>query len=241
MAKKLIIAHRGASKLAHENTLEAFQKAIDLGADMIELDLRKTNDGEIVVSHDELLRARLIRKINYKTALLLAKKTGYEMPTLEQVLKLTAGKIKLDIELKESGYEDQIINLALRYFEPEDFIISSFLTPSVIFTKNNYPQIKSGLLLEPWLWTVFYALRYLDWSYFRGSLTNRSQAIEKSDFLGLNKIISPASIKPFKNLFVFTINSPKSIKDYLSEKRISGIITDCPELAKNIQNQAYAP
>ena len=55
MSKPLIIAHRGASGIAPENTLAAFQKAVEMGVDRIEMDLRQTIDGEVVVIHDKTI------------------------------------------------------------------------------------------------------------------------------------------------------------------------------------------
>ncbi|HOH18739.1 MAG TPA: glycerophosphodiester phosphodiesterase family protein, partial [Bacilli bacterium] len=64
--KQYIVAHRGASGLVpHENTLEAFQKAIDVGADCIELDVRKTKDQQIIVIHDDHLLEAVVKETNY--------------------------------------------------------------------------------------------------------------------------------------------------------------------------------
>ena len=65
MPNKLIIAHRGAPKLARENTLMAFQKAIDLGADIIELDVRQTKDGELAVFHDQDIGGKKISGLTF--------------------------------------------------------------------------------------------------------------------------------------------------------------------------------
>jgi glycerophosphoryl diester phosphodiesterase len=78
-----IVAHRGASREAPENTLAAFAKAIEIGADMIEFDLRRAPDGRLVISHDPVRGA------------------GLDLPTFEDTLRLTRGRIKLDVELKE--------------------------------------------------------------------------------------------------------------------------------------------
>lgn len=62
--KKLIIAHRGASSLAPENTLAAFQKAMDCGADMTELDVRRSKDKQLMVIHDKKLAAKNAERKN---------------------------------------------------------------------------------------------------------------------------------------------------------------------------------
>ncbi len=78
----LVIAHRGASFDLPENTLPAFERAIEVGADYVELDVHATPDGRLVVVHDRPRRDR-------------------SYPTLEEVLELTAGRIGVMVELKQ--------------------------------------------------------------------------------------------------------------------------------------------
>jgi glycerophosphoryl diester phosphodiesterase len=128
--KPLIIAHRGASAYAHENTLEAFRIAMEMGADMIEFDVRRTGDDVLVLSHDDI-----------------AMDAGYLIPTLEETFKLTMGKIKLDIELKEDGYAVRVAELAMNYMETADFVITSSLDSAVKAVKSSYPEVRTGLVL----------------------------------------------------------------------------------------------
>jgi len=122
MTKKLIIAHRGASSLSKENTIESFEKAIACDSDMIEFDVRKTRDGICIVYHDEFINDKMINELKYKQI----KEIDESIPTLEEVLKLTKGKIRLDVELKEDAYEEEVIKMLLRYFKEDEFVITSF-------------------------------------------------------------------------------------------------------------------
>jgi glycerophosphoryl diester phosphodiesterase len=126
-----IVAHRGASAEATENTLAAFDRAIELGADMIEFDVRRAPDGRLVISHDP------IRKLA-------------ELPTLEDTLRLTQGRIQLDVELKEPGCERDSIELLLRYFPLKDFCVTSFLEPTLRETRAINPAIRTGLIFAKW-------------------------------------------------------------------------------------------
>ena len=108
----VVVAHRGYSRWVPENSLSAFRKAIDAGADMIELDVQETADGEIVVLHDrDLLRlARDKRAIAELTLaqvrqLDLGRRIGLSptierIPTLADAIALARGHVKLQIELK---------------------------------------------------------------------------------------------------------------------------------------------
>ena len=240
--KKLIIAHRGANKLAHENTLEAFQKAIDVGADMIELDVRKLGDGTLVVYHYELLRGRLIRRLNYSQVLKLSNKSGFCVPTLKQALELIAGKTQLNIELKEKGYEREVLDLALKYFSPEQFVVSSFRGCVVLFCRQKYPQIKAGLIVDIFFSTVYDAVRYVDFSYFVDSLKRREEAVMASDFLVLPKILYNRGFMDRENFnkktcLIYSVDEDKQIKKYLSRPNVLGIISNRPELALKVASE----
>src|SRR3982751_167704 len=91
----LIVAHRGASAIAPENSLEAFEAAIAVGADMVEFDVRSTADGVLVVVHDPL---PLVRYADLDPM----------PPRLEEVVATCAGRIALDVELKEAGMEREV-------------------------------------------------------------------------------------------------------------------------------------
>lgn len=102
----LIIAHRGASAYEPENTLRAFQLAIEQGAQMIELDLHRSADGHAVVIHDETLDHTTNQRgrVNQLTLAELKRADagkGERIPTLDEVLDLTTGKARLYLEIKD--------------------------------------------------------------------------------------------------------------------------------------------
>ncbi len=115
--EKLIIAHRGAPGYARENTIESFKKALALGADMIEFDVRRTKDHALIVYHDERIQGHPIKDLVFEAIRRIAANQGFDIPTVEEVLKWSKGKIKLDVELKEEGYEREVAQLISSYFE----------------------------------------------------------------------------------------------------------------------------
>ena len=145
--RPLVIAHRGYRANYPENTLVAFQAAIDAGADMIELDVLLTRDRKMVVIHDESLD-RTTNGQGMVTDYTLSELkeldagswfdpcfTGERLPTLEEVLDLVKGQAFLNIEIKRSAYEPhhppdaiekQIVELVRRKNFVEGVLISSF-------------------------------------------------------------------------------------------------------------------
>ena len=111
VAEKLIIAHRGAPSDAKENTIESFEKALVSGADMIEFDVRRTKDNVLIAFHDESIQGHSTKDLTFEAMSQMAKHQGFEIPTVEEVLKRATGKIRLDAELKEEGSEEETLAL----------------------------------------------------------------------------------------------------------------------------------
>lgn len=136
MNKPLVIGHRGAMGHETENTLASIEKALDLGVDMIEIDVFKIKSGEIVVFHDETVD-RLsngggpIEDYNIVDLRKLTLDGNHKIPTLQDVLKLIDNKTRINIELKGAGTADRT-NFIMNYYinekgwTPDNFIISSF-------------------------------------------------------------------------------------------------------------------
>ena len=93
---KLIIAHRGGASLARENTLEAFEKAIDLRADMIEFDVRRTRDQRYVIHHDPRIAGKYLNELTCIEVREIARAMGFHVPELEEALQLVRGRIGLN-------------------------------------------------------------------------------------------------------------------------------------------------
>lgn len=151
-----LIAHRGASGLAPENTLKAFALALELGVSAIELDVQWA-DGELWVFHDRRLercsngRGVLTRQSREYLASLDAGE-GEHIPTLWQVLQLVAGQCELHIELKGLHTAAPVAALTRRAeaelgFRPEQWLISSFDHKELLAFQHERPDIRLGALI----------------------------------------------------------------------------------------------
>jgi glycerophosphoryl diester phosphodiesterase len=140
----LVVAHRGASAEAAGNSLEAFEKAIQVGSDLIEFDVRRTRDDQLVAFHDETVGGHPVGQLTREEIRI---QTGIEPPLLSDVLDLTKGHVGLDVELKEDGYTDRVMNALSERFEPDELVITSFIDSVVAQAKRLRPSIKAGLLV----------------------------------------------------------------------------------------------
>lgn len=144
----LVIAHRGASALAsHENTLESFDKAIEVGSDMVEFDVRRTADNELIVFHDPVIKGKPVGDLTLEEINRLAAEDGYQVPKAMDVLDLCHGKIRLDVELKETGFEDRITAMLKESYGYDDYSIKSFVDQVPARVKEIDPKIRTGLLI----------------------------------------------------------------------------------------------
>ncbi len=145
--RPLLIAHRGYKTCYPENTLSAFDAALGIGAEMIELDVALTKDRHLVVIHDDSVDRTTNGKGKVDSLTLQELKqldagswfrsefAGESIPTLEEVLDLVADRALVNIEIKASSYEDhspadavekQIVDLVQRKSLMDSILISSF-------------------------------------------------------------------------------------------------------------------
>lgn len=160
----LIIAHRGASGYAPENTIPAFEKALEMGAEGIELDVHMTADGEIVVIHDHTidrtsdgkgtirdLTLEDMRRFDFGSWFSEEYK-GTTIPTLKDVLEILKDwDGLLNIEIKSGpilyqGLEEKLVHMVKEYDFVDKVIFSSFNHYSLRDIKTIDPSMKIGLL-----------------------------------------------------------------------------------------------
>lgn len=149
----LKIGHRGASAYEPENTLRSFRKAIELGVDMIELDIRKTKEGTLVVIHDEKVNRTtngrgFVKSYTFDQIRKLDAGKGEKIPSPEEVIELTEGKCGLVIELKEEGLEEKLIGLIKERKIEEKVIVISAYPPFLQTIKTLHPKLQAGIITK---------------------------------------------------------------------------------------------
>ena len=152
----MVVAHRGASIEQPENTIAAFEAAIDAGADAVEFDVRMTADGHAVVLHDpDVSRTTHGTGIVSEMALENVRRLG--VPTLEEALRCLSGHAGVDIEIKNSpdepGYTpdaEPAVEATLAALDEIGFsgevIVSSFDPRSIAHSQALRPDVSTGLL-----------------------------------------------------------------------------------------------
>ncbi len=239
----LIISHRGASGLAPENTLVAIQKAIDLEADVIEIDVYPSKDSIPVVIHDADLKRTTNGdgRITELTAAEIAhldagswfdkKFKGESVPTLEDVIELIDGQTKLLIEIKETGsnIERRVVQLINQYKAKGWCIIQSF-SPEVI----QKVQLVDASIEVQQLAIGNVTIFPLHWN--NGLRLGTVYQYESVKNINLNYLFVTQKVIDRihglgKKIYVWTVNNPEDMRK-LADMGVDGIITDFPDKAK---------
>lgn len=166
--RPLVVAHRGSSGVAPENTMAAFRKAVDEGADMIELDVRMTHDFHLVVHHDQDVRRTtngsgcIWEKTLQELRMLDAgswfspRFRGEQIPTLRQVLEMLPSHMTVNIEAKTDGdprkhihFEESCILIIMEKKFEDRALVSSFDHTFLKKMNHFFPGIKTGALYVP--------------------------------------------------------------------------------------------
>ena len=169
-------AHRGYSRAAPENTLSAFRKAVEVGADYAELDVQRTADSALVILHDsDLMRLTKTSKGIHELTLAEVRRfdvgshfdpafAGERIPTLAEVIALARGKIKLNIELKFHGKDRRLAADVACLLREEDFedqcVVTSLNYDGLVEVKRHNPRLQTGVIVAValgesagWTWT----------------------------------------------------------------------------------------
>jgi glycerophosphoryl diester phosphodiesterase len=231
-----ITAHRGAKAAAPENTLAAFRAAMDAGATYAELDVQHTRDRVLVVVHDgDLMRmGDDPRKVGELTAAEIAtidigrkydaKFAGERPPTLEEVIDLVRGRMKINVELKYNVPDPGLAPAVVELLRREDFL------DQVVITSLDYAALKQVESLEPRLRTGHIVTAAV------GNVV-RTEA----DFLSLNAARATPSLirrahSAGKDVHVWTVNDPELMLRMI-ERGVDNVITDDPALLVRVMQE----
>ena len=239
-----VTAHRGASKECPENTMSAFIKAKELGADWIELDVQQTKDGKIVISHDSNLSriAGINREIidltyeevkdidvgSYKNISF----SGEKIPLLKDVLEFASqNNIRLNIELKPNGreidLEKEVVDLIKEYHFEDRCIVTSQVYLALVNIKNYDDSIRTAYVT----------------SIAIGDITKLNAADDFSlESTNATKKMIKRIHNAGKEIMVWTVNSEDNMKNMI-ELGVDNIITDdvstCRKLILKEKNSDY--
>ena len=230
-----ITAHRGSSGSAPENTLSAVLQAAEQGAGYAEIDVQMSADGIVVLYHDQTFEKlglkRTLTDMRYDEILSIdagkwfsSDYTGEKIPTLDQIMKASKMRIKLNIELKMYDSDNALPEAVVRMIEWNGFtqqcIVTSFDVNAIERVKLANPNIKTGLIVSSKK-----SLTNKVWSGNFDIISVKSKLINRS-------VAAKAALSG-KELHVWTVNKEKEMRRIL-KYNVKSIITDYPDVLYNI-------
>ena len=237
--KMMIIAHRGASAYAPENTFAAFDKAVELHADFLELDVQMNRDRELVVIHDTTLDRTTdatgpVKQVTNKALRYIDAGSWFDrafyrerIPKLTDVLDRYSGKIGLLLELKNPslypGIEKKLAKLLKKYHHKQTkqapFIVQSFEHQSIQTFHKLLPSILTAVLIR------FDASMNL---FDMKSFSSYANGINPY-FSTIDENLIDMARRFGMNVFAWTVND-RAIAQYLESIGVDGIVTNYPDL-----------
>jgi len=239
--RPLIFAHRGACRVAPENTLPAFEAAIRLGADGVELDVQYSSDGGLVVFHNPTLEKTSTGSGRVTSHTLAELReldagswfgpefAGVRIPTLDEVLVLLKGKLLVNIELKALDVASQslgpdVVQAVRRQDMADQVVLSSFNPFALRAAKRAGPEMETALLLAPDLP-----------GWMRWGITRRHSLAD-----GLHPelaMVDEAYVARARRLGmpvrVWTVNAEADLRRMIA-LGVDAIITDVPDVARKL-------
>jgi glycerophosphoryl diester phosphodiesterase len=236
--RPIILAHRGDVFHAPENTLPAFQQAIQKGADGVELDAKLTSDGHVIVIHDSTvdrttdgkgrvasLSLEAIRKLDAGKKF-NEKFAGTKVPLLEEVFEVVGRDKIINIELKNyatsgAGLVTKVCELIERHNNHNQILFSSFFPATLKIAAQTLPEIPRGLLAMSGLlgiWARSFGFMFGDYQAMHPHISS----INKQQIQRVHRIN--------RRVIAWTANTPDKIIQ-LKEWGVDGIITDDPHTA----------
>ncbi len=232
MQNPLIIAHRGDQSRAPENTLEAFQLALSIPVDMIEFDLRMSKDNVLYALHDRNTGRTGDRNVDVEGSLsheisLVRLGNKEPLPTIDDVLKLVAGKTGLNIEIKSDGAGGVLSDHLRRIRYTGPITVSSFKEDELRALRKANRSMPVAAIYDT------FSVRHVDDYKRKGYdiVSLRKNTVSEH----LVRACQAAGVR----IYVWTVNDEEEMKRCI-EWKVNGIYTDNPGLLKQIIEKSAA-
>jgi len=231
-----IDAHRGECGTPGLPAAERYMRAIAMGVDFVEIDIRRTPDGAFISYHDDHTPSgRAVRDLTYAA---LENELGDELLKAGDVLEMVDGKVGLHVDVKEEGYEADVVRFIQTGCTRSEVVFTSGDVP-IRAIKEQFPNVRTGLSLgddldgaPPW--------RYLQVrlsELYPGARLQRSHA----DFAAVHQRLARIRVLDYcarANIpaWVWTVDAEADIESFMRDPRVAVLITDRPDIALRIRS-----
>ncbi len=222
----LVIAHRGDSSNALENSLESIQRALSLSVDMIEVDIRRSRDNGLYVMHDKLTGRTAGKNIDIERATSdkiskIRLRNGEPVPTLSDVLGMVAGTCGLNLEIKSNSSGALIAQYLFSSGYQGRILVSSFQEDEVVAARQTMPLLQTSMIFD--VFAVHNVPSYKMRGYNLISLRAKM----------VNERLVDACHEQGLQIYVWTVDEEEEMRKFISWG-VDGIYSNKPAVLKNL-------
>lgn len=237
--RPLVVGHRGLPSREPANTIASIEAARAAGADVIEVDVRATRDGVLVLHHDASLGRKRVRKLTFDEARARARNAGFELATLEQALD-AVGEVPLDVELKTTEHTGRVVDRLAAHEAPERLLVTAFRTDPLATVHEAAPELDTGLLLSP-----VRAMRLLYRRKRAQILQQRVEALPVDALIPHKSFLTLRLLGPLRatgcEILVWTVNRDRRLRRLVAHPLVDGVITDRAARAIHLRRELKGP
>ncbi|MFV2178188.1 glycerophosphodiester phosphodiesterase [Actinomadura sp. LOL_016] len=213
--KPAVSAHR-----RDEAGLDGLREAAESGAEYVEIDIRRTGDGRLVVHHDATVGGLPLKRLTYERVQELSPRP---VPLVEDAMEIIAGKARGHLDLKERGCEHETVALALEAFGPQ-FVVTTGEVSSLIEIKTRFPQAVTALSVGRNLWERGAAHDFAPLPLIRRAGADMVALNHRLARVGVLRQCARAGFPAM----IWTVNARPVMRRFLGDPRVAVLVTDHP-------------
>lgn len=208
---------------------DALAAAVASGADYVEIDIRRTGDGELIVHHDAVAAGLRLAGSSYAQ---VCRALGRRVPKVHEAMELIAGRAKGHLDLKDQGAEHETVELALDLLGAGNFVVTTRDASSIAKIKRKYPAALTALSLGRQIYPAGALQDFYPLSRVRGCGADWVAVEHRLASMGVLWQCGRARIPAM----VGTVNEPARLRRFLADPRVAVLITDRPVAAVRLRS-----
>ncbi|WP_067455435.1 glycerophosphodiester phosphodiesterase [Actinomadura macra] len=217
--KPAVSAHR-----RDEAGLTGLKDAVESGAEYVEIDVRRTGDGKLVVHHDAELAGLRLNRLSYERIERLAPRP---VPLVGEAMEIIAGRARGHLDLKERGCEHEVVELGLAAFGPDGFVVTTREVASLVEIKTRFPQVKTALSVGRGLLERGAARDFAPLGLIRRAGADMVALNHRLARVGVLRQCARAGFPAM----IWTVNAEPLMRRFLGDPRVAVLVTDHPGAA----------
>lgn len=221
--KPAVSAHR-----RDEAGLDGLREAAESGAEYVEIDIRRTGDGRLVVHHDATVGGLPLKRLTYERVQELSPRP---VPLVEDAMEIIAGRARGHLDLKERGCEHETVALALEAFGPQ-FVVTTGEVPSLIEIKTRFPQAMTALSVGRNLWERGASHNFAPLPQIRRAGADMVALNHRLARVGVLRQCARAGFPAM----IWTVNAEPVMRRFLGDPRVAVLVTDHPAKALKLRD-----